>query len=309
MTLRLSNSEMKTFRRCKRKWWLSHYRELAPKKEDDAGSALSIGNAVHDALAAYYEDGSDPVAHVVAAHEAWIERDPAQEAEILKQRALVQIMVEGYLEWLAETAADADLKILGSERYIQVPIVEGIDLLTKLDAPVERGFDGAKLALEHKTTDSLEAPVQLAKLDTQYLTEHLARFLELQLKGAEPEEALRECQGVLVNALRKVKRTARATPPFYARYDVTHNVHELRSHWLHVLAIAREIQQTTARLDAEEDHHTACPPNPTRDCKWDCPFFQMCVMLDDGSNAEGALSDLYQHKDPLERYQDAEVLA
>jgi hypothetical protein len=107
---------------------------------------------------------------------------------------------------------------------------------------------------------------------------------------------------------RKVKRSARATPPFYARVDVRHNVHELRNHWRHVWGTAYDIIQVRARLDAGESHHTACPPNPTRDSTWRDPFFRISVMLDDGSDGEGVLAELYEECDPLDRYEGAEAL-
>jgi hypothetical protein len=68
-------------------------------------------------------------------------------------------------------------------------------------------------------------------------------------QGATPEEAYNDCSGILVNLLKKVKRTASAKPPFYARVDVPHNIHELRNHWKHVVHRA-EIADAERRLDA-----------------------------------------------------------
>lgn len=306
--LRLSNSEMGAWRRCPRKWYLATYRRLKPKAGEKPGSSLHIGNTVHDALAAYYGDRTDPVAFAQGALDFEAAAQPEFTDEYRKTRELVTAMLEGYIEWLAETGADGDLRLLGAEKMVEVPLVEGVNLLSKLDAPVERISDGARLALEHKTVSSLDQPLPLLKIDTQLLTEHLARFLHARTEGASNEEAYDQCHGVLYNMLRKVKRTASAKPPFYDRIDVPHNIHELRSHWRHVLALAREIQDATARLDAGEEHHTVCPPSPRRDCTWDCPFFKVCVMADDGSDFEGALSALYEERDPLERYENTEEL-
>ena len=309
--LRLSNSEMAAYRRCKRKWWLGTYRRLESKVPPAPGSALSIGDEVHDALAAYYdpERRADPIAFAETAFEKQAREQPILEDAIRKERELVIAMLSGYLEWLEESGADADLKIVGSETMVEVRLAEDINLLSKLDAPVERVSDGAKLALEHKTTGALDQPLVIMKQDTQFLTEHLARFMHAQEAGASAEEAYGTCQGVLVNMLRKVKRTATAKPPFYGRQDVLHNVHELRHHWRHVMAVAREIQATAAVLDTGISHHAVCPPNPTKNCSWDCPFFLVCVMADDGSDFEGALEALYQEHDPLERYAQAVALA
>lgn len=306
--LRLSNSEIAAYRRCKRKWYLGTYRRLRPRASDAPGSSLHIGNLVHDALAEYYASGVDPVSYAEGTIDAESAGLPEAHKEFEKERGLVSAMLSGYLEWLEETGADGDLRILGAETRVEVKLVPGVNLLAKLDAPVERISDGAKLALEHKTTQSLEQPLPLLKLDSQFLTEHLARFLHAMEEGATAAEAYDQCHGILWNALRKVKRTASAKPPFYARIDVPHNIHELRNHWRHVLAAASEIQVATLALDAGADHHKVAPPTPQRDCTWSCPFFKVCVMHDDGSDVEGAIQALYEERDPLERYEDTEEL-
>jgi hypothetical protein len=308
--LRLTNSEMKEYRRCKRKWWLSTYRRLAPRAPELPNTPLSIGNLVHDALANYYDPQArtDPVEYAERWAQTQIELNPETEVESTKEIELVRAMLSGYLEWLGETGADADIEVLGVERQVEVALVDGVNLLTKLDAPIQRRSDGAKLAFEHKTVASLDQPFVALKHDTQLLTEHLGLFLDARSKGATNEEAYEQCHGILYNMLRKVKRTASAKPPFYGREDAPHNLFELRAHWHHVVAIAAEITTSRAALDAGQAHHAVVPPNPTRDCKWDCPFFKMCVMLDDGSDAEGALHDLYEERDPLRRYEGSEPL-
>jgi len=319
VTLRLSNSEMKQWRRCRRQWYYSTYKRLGKIVEEEPGGSLSIGNLVHDALALYYEPlpprkrkRPDPVAFIEQVAAAKLERMPALEKAILSEKELCVAMVVGYLEWLEETGADQALRVEGSERTVEVPLkVEepGITLISKLDAPVTRESDGMRLALEHKTVQTLEQNMPLLKLDTQLLTEHLARFLHSIEEGATPEEAMQQCHGILYNMLRKVKRTARAQPPFYGREDVPHNIIELRNHWRHVVAIGREIQAATAALDAGADHHVVCPPNPTRDCSWDCAFLPVCVMNDDGSDIEGALAAMYVERNPLARYENALALS
>lgn len=308
--LRLSNSEMVTFRRCKRRWWLSYFRGLIPLAEHERGSAISIGNLVHDALAAYYdpEVRQDPVEHARGQVEAAIYVNPGYEIEITKEWDLVEAMLTGYMEWLEDEAADSDLIYLGSERRAEVAISDDVALISKLDAVVEQRSDGAKLALEHKTVGNFVDRPALAALDTQLLTEHLVRFMDAQEKGATSDEAYAECHGVLLNMLRKVKRTARATPPFYMRVVVPHNVEELRNHWRHVLSIAREIQSVTRRLEEGESHHSVVPPSPANDCCWSCEFFKVCKMWDDGSRIEDAISAMYRVGNPLERYDGSESL-
>jgi hypothetical protein len=293
---------MGTWRSDKRHWYLSYYRGLRRREIRVAGLATTLGTRVHDALAAYYDPAleTDPLKFIEGAVERDLLIDPTDEQEILKEAKMASIMLEGYMQWLEETAADADYKVLATESKIEVPLFDGCTLLSKIDARRERLSTGQRLALEHKTTGSLTDPLVMLRSDSQCLTEQLVEFLDLKAKGKETERAA----GVQYNMLKKVKRTARAKPPFYAREDVLHNVHELRSHWFHCVAIGREIQVARARLDAGESHHTVCPPNTSRESLWRNEFFKdgLYGLMDDGSDWEAAVESLYVTGDPLERY-------
>lgn len=113
--------------------------------------------------------------------------------------------------------------------------------------------------------------------------------------------------GALYNMLRKVKRTAKANPPFYGRVEVRHNVHELRSYYARVWATVADIAKLEHDLGQGYDHRAVAYPNPTRDCSWRCEFFNVCTMFDDGSDAEGMLKAFYHEADPLDRYQEDEI--
>ena len=195
-------------------------------------------------------------------------------------------------------------RLISTEGAREVPLdpsndlISDVTVLAKLDARIMREDDGARLALEHKTVGDLSMPLASLQLDTQLLTEHLVEFMALKSEGREADAA----QGVLYNMLRKVKRTARAKPPFYRRETVQHNVWELRNHWKHVCAIAMAIRSAEQSLAAGADHHFIAPPSPTRDCKWDCEFYGICPMFDDGSDVAAPIADLYETHDPLERY-------
>lgn len=108
--------------------------------------------------------------------------------------------------------------------------------------------------------------------------------------------------GALYNMLRRVKRTAAANPPFYDRVEVRHNMLELTNYLRHLVTTTSEILRARAALDDDADHHDVVPPNPTKNCSWDCDFQPICVMFDDGSRVEDAVAALYRTVDPHERY-------
>ncbi len=292
---------------CRRAWYLGTYRRFRPRGVSNVNRPLGIGTRVHDALEKYYQPAGtpcvDPVAWLNASYAADFALNPIgeAEAELEKEQKLCVAMVEGYVQWVEETGVDQDIRVLAPETKIEVPLIDGVTLLSKIDARVERLSDGARLALEHKTCGDLTQPLALLPTDRQLLTEHLVEFLDLKRQGKEDARA----DGVLYNMLRKCKRTATAKPPFYGREDVPHNVHELRNHWRHCARIAREILETRAALDAGASHHDLCPPNPTRELSWKAgPFLRYYAMMNDGSDWEAAFAENFEVYDVLERYDD-----
>lgn len=309
MTIRLTNSEMKTWRRCKRKWYLSQYRGLGKRGSTDFNRPLGIGSRLHDTLQEFYVPGidrADPMEVFEAGVKRDIEQHPAFEEDILKEADLVRTMLEGYFEWLEEEGADSDIEVLEPEAEVEHGLIEGATILSKIDARIRRVSDGKHGALEHKSVGNFKDAIPFLQTDTQLLTEHLVEYLTMldeSPDGSEVEGG--RAQFVLYNMLRKVKRSARANPPFFQRETVSHNIHELRAHWRHCVRIALEIQATRAQLDAGADHQDTCPPNPvTRQCTWDCEFRGPCLggMFDDGSDVEAFLADEFEVGDPLERY-------
>jgi len=304
MSLRLTNSEMTTFRRCKRKWYLGTYRQLG-KPESVAGNPLAIGTRVHNGLAAYYLDNS---CHPAVALRAGVEQDivdyPFEAEQLRKDLDLCDAMLTGYIEWLEETGIDSDIRVIAPETKIEVALFDDVTLLSKLDARVERISTGTRLALEFKTAQSLTAPLPTLQIDSQLLTEHLVEFLALCDSGSEADAAASRAQGVLYRMMRKVKRTATAKPPFYAEEEVLHNLDELRNHWRHVVAIAREIVEATRNLDNGGDPHTYAYPSARSTCSWDCNFLDACKLMDAGAGAdpEGYIAENFIVRDPLARY-------
>jgi len=302
----LTNSEMSTWRRCKRKWWFSYRRGLATKKRE-INKPRTIGTRLHLALQAHYDptDGRDALTAFEEALRADLEgidqeERPFDYSDLVKEGDLCRAMIEGYVQWLEETGNDSDLEVLAAEDAARAKLSDDVEILSKIDVRVRQRSDGARLAMDHKSVGSLTQPIKLLQLDTQMLTEHLVEYLD---SGMETR-----VDGVLYNMLRKVKRTASAKPPFYGREPVRHNLEELRNHWRHVKRIADEILAAHDALDAGVNHQDLCYPSPMNNrCEWDCDFFAVCALCDDGSDIEGALADHFEVVDPLRRYADERV--
>lgn len=307
-----TNSELQTFKHCRRQWYLGHHLRLSPRVERQVGP-LRLGSRVHEALAVHYQGGD-----CVAAHAGFVQRDHLllapdlleEEAKQFESEALLgELMLEGYLEWLAETGADQGLEVVAAETKIDAPLLTTeagvqVRLLGKLDLRVRREMDGAVLFLDHKTTKSFKDVFDHVVLNEQFLTYQL---LERLHGVATSSTSTQVATGSLVNVLRKVKRTASSKPPYYAREEVHHSDVELRHFWTRVHAEVADVLATEARLAAGVDHRAACYPRPSRDCSWRCEFVHACHLFEDGSDVDRFLADKFVPYDPLARYAEAEV--
>jgi RecB family exonuclease len=287
---------MRAWQTCQRGWYLSYYRKL--RRVYDAPKLPNIGTFFHGVLERYY-NGEDPNPNqwIVDMMEPLIEKYPDYSADIQEAGTMAAIMSEGYFEWLEESGEDANLEVEGAEVGVETD-VGPYKLRGKIDARVRRRTDGALLQLEHKTVGNLSDHPKWARQNPQFLTYDLLSFM------TKPDGV--PTDGILLNMARRVKRTPRAKPPFYGRYEVRHSVEELRKHYEHVVGIGDQITKAHQRLDAGESHHVVCPPAPSRAHLWSCACAPLGSMPDDGSDVEAYLEEFYEWHDPMERYGDKE---
>src|SRR6185503_10047094 len=122
-----SNSEISTFKRCRRKWWLAYYRWLRPPVEKTTGTR-GLGTRLHEALAAWYSpERLDPLQvleqGILRDQAALMENSDFEGLEELnKDAALARIMIEGYLQWCEDEGMDAGLTVTGAEVEIATPM-------------------------------------------------------------------------------------------------------------------------------------------------------------------------------------------
>lgn len=296
--LRISNSEIQTFKDCRRKWWLGYYRRLQPRVESKTG-ALALGSRIHEALDRYYSKGIP----LLEAHTTLIEED--KQALIAQMRdtydleseaELGRIMLEGYLDWIEENGIDAELEMISTEEIIEMPLFDGkVILQGKIDMRVRRKADGVRMFRDFKTVGgSFTDFMQGAQMNEQILTYML-------LETAQNKDGERS-EGGIFTMLKKVKRSAAARPPFYEQMEVRHNVFTLRNFWQRIHGTIGDMLSVRQALDEGKTHQLVAYPRPSRDCKWKCQFFAICPMFDDGSAAEQALSEAYVSSDPYGYY-------
>lgn len=309
-TRKVSNSELSSFSWCKRNWWLTYHRSLGPIRHSPV-SASGLGELVHLGLEAFYtgeaQSDAEGALELVRARtredaEALAD-DPYKLAAVGKQGDLALRMLEGYFEWLAETGADSGFEVIGVEAQKELPMpgLPGVSILAKLDMRVRSVLDGSVSFIDHKTLQSISDMEAMAYLSPQFRHYQLMEHLEWIAAG-RPDGA--RVEGVTVNMLRKVKRTATAKPPFYSRLHIRFNEHVLHAHWQHVTAGILAMLDTERALNEGGDPQVLVPPSPGRDCTWRCKFKDVCPMFDDGSDAEGMLALAFEVMDPMARYKE-----
>jgi len=312
---RISQSDLRDFQRCRRRYWLRHVRRLAPKLSGPAGP-LQSGTRVHEALQAYYTPGSkiDPVSALENAIEdaavtyaedcerLGVEPDAFALEQFRKDTDTERAMIEGYFEWLTEEGPDAHLTVTAAEEQIRITsdqlgadFGQPVEIVGKLDARAIDEATGFTLFIDHKTVQNFAQVLPTLQSDPQMLHYHLLLAL------VRPDEHV---DGALYNMLRKVKRSKTAKPPFFMREMIRHNAHEIESYRLRLIGLITDLLEFERRVEQFGDLGVKmfAQPTNTRDCTWDCPFFDVCGMFDDGSRVEAALAEAFAERDPHARY-------
>jgi RecB family exonuclease len=296
--IRISNSEIQTFKDCRRRWWLTYYRRLKPKVQDFTG-ALALGSRIHEALDRYYSTGQpllDAHADLVKEDLKKLTDDYRDTSSLEAEAELGRVMLEGYLEWVEMEGIDAELEMISTEEILERPMLDGkVILQGKIDMRVRRKIDGARMFRDFKTVGgSFSDFGSMAHMNEQVKT-------YMVLEEAQNEEGER-ADGAIFTMLRKVKRGAYAKPPFYDQIEVRHNRFTLRAFMEQLEGVLTEMVEAREALDAGGNHNKHVYPKPSRDCKWKCQFFAICPLFDDGSAAEAALSDAFEVADPYGYY-------
>ena len=297
--IRISNSEIQTFKDCRRRWWLTYYRRMKPKVQNFTG-ALALGSRIHEALDRHYSTGQD----LLEAHSELVKEDlkkltdTYQDTSKMETEAeLGHIMLEGYLEWVEQEGIDAELEMISTEEILERPMMDGkVVLQGKIDMRVRRKIDGARMIRDFKTVGGSFADFgSMAHMNEQVKTYML-------LDEAQGSEDGTRTDGAIFTMLRKVKRGAYAKPPFYDQISVRHNRFTLRAFLEQLEGTLTDMLRVRDALDEGGSHYANAYPTPTKDCKWKCQFFAICPLFDDGSAAEAALSDSFVSSDPYGYY-------
>lgn len=323
--LAISNSEVGTWKNCRRRWLLGYYLGLqVPPHRESATSTSKHGTRMHAALEGLYGHGLDPMDTLRAIYTKAAEEFPGAGDDLRKEYDLSVAMMEGYYEWLAEDGKDAGLEPIAAEHVQQAWLgkIEDVNVWVqcKLDVVLRRKEDGKILFMDHKNVGDF-SKLALLPMDEQMKTQTLIQRLAFERGTGQNYGYL--VDGVLYNMLRRSKRTARATPPFYHRESVFYNDADMMSMKVRLNRTVRDIIIARKALDAffstpvkSQAHAEARTylqqaevfPTPSGDCSWRCPFNKECIMMDDGSRWEDALTGNFIRKENPYEYWGNDLL-
>ena len=300
--IRISNSEIQTFKDCRRKWYFGYYRRLKPKVENYTGP-LALGSRIHEALDQYYSKGIpllEAHSNLVAIDLEKLNKEYRDTSDLESEAELGRIMLEGYLQWVEDEGIDAELEMISTEEIISMPMFDGkVELQGKIDMRVRRKIDGARMFRDFKTVGGSFTEFG----STAHMNEQILTYMTLE--AAQNKEGERSDGGIFT-MLKKVKRTGNARPPFFEQIEVRHNIYALRNFWKRLQGSIGDMLNVRQALDDGVDHQLVAYPRPSRDCKWKCQFFSVCPLVDDGSAAEAAISDSFVAGNPYDYYGNTE---
>jgi CRISPR/Cas system-associated exonuclease Cas4 (RecB family) len=292
--VRLSYSQLATWRSCRRKWYLSYVERLEPKNVHPA-YALVLGSAVHEALDAYYEPKNNRDRRkLILTYEKYMnkEREAAfalvkglpEEDEVKEKWGFNEDLGYAMLEHYGTVAHELDnFEVLATEASFELDtgittMVDGVELPVlyrgRIDGVVQTDDDHIML-LEHKTAKQFND--QRLILDQQ-ATSYIWAARKIHNLPVE---------GVIYNILRKQRNGPRVKAPLVYRLEAWRSE-------AHISAFPQEIAMMVKDMEMAAEHGLYFH-NPNDLCSW-CSYFSVCTMLQDAADPTEYIQMYFQNE-------------
>lgn len=321
----ISQSEVNMWKRCPRRALVEYGLGMLPASQNPA-STRDQGLRWHSAMEGWYGPARlQPSFTLDVLYGMAVEQYPDNEKDLRTAHELARIMADGYLKIVDDEGWDAHLQVVEPEAEVRVPLPgwEGIvDLRAKLDQVVLDTGTGLYYFLDHKTAADFERE-EMIEMDPQMRLYSLIAWLATQgtvpLIGQAPEiiPGRPLVMGGIVRTARRVKRTAKARPPFYMNTTFRHSPEQLAATLLSTQQVVSEIMAARRKLDelhrrggTPEQLHwlqlTAFRPTPIlHECARMCPLAKgLCQAMDRGLGWQDMLwqGSGFVSGDPYARY-------
>src|SRR5262252_281897 len=305
-------SERSALKRCPQRWWWSWRNGLEPNQID---TKLWMGAGLHLGLAKWYLPGLERGPHpsltwfkFVQSEEAYIRNKSGliNEPEWIDARDLGIAMFDAYVEHYGN---DENWFVIATEMPFQATIkVNGTTIIYTgtFDGVYRDVRTGKLLLMEHKSANQLPNMGYL-ELDDQAGSYFLFAEIVLKHKGImKPDEHL---DGIMYNFLRKGLPDLRPKDeqgralnkngtvskqqpkPLFVRHIVWRSQTQrikMRQNIINEVQLMLAYRNRTLRLTK----------TPTKDCSWDCAFFQMCQLHESMDDWELFRDAMFHKRDP-----------
>lgn len=311
----LRTSERRDFKRCPQRWSWAWRHGL---RANDVDLKLWFGTCIHEALAHYYghtgvkrnKDMIDVFRAVVADDLRFIRSSKTgdwDDSEYVEAGKLGEAMLLGYIK---EYQGDRNWDIIYTEEpfQINIPDANGNILVTYSGTfdGVYRDRDSRKVYLiEHKTAATIS--LGHLQIDDQAGSYWAVATDVLRSKGvllhkesihgitynflrkALPDDRARDAEGYCLN---KDGSRSKAQPkPLFVRHEVLRTPRERQTQLV-------RIQSEATLMDLMRRGEVPLFKNPTRDCAWDCQFYQMCELHEMQSDWQEFRDAVFHVRDP-----------
>lgn len=281
----ITHSDLKNFLSCRRKWYYDYVLDYRPPEK--LTGPLALGTRVHAALEAYYKgETDDPV--------AWIDQKGKEDLEALDYNSntkpwdydnMYDDMIIGrncmnlYMDWLTETGADDNYRVVSVEEKVEAPILDGRAVLRgKVDILVEDVASGLLCVNDFKTTADWGGGLR-EQLERSY--QHWCYLIGMQHQY--PDRNVECAQYTVLRKVKKIPAKVSESSPLISRFAVPATRRNIGTKRAQIERIAAEMVYLRDQEDPAMFY-----PSPGDPCKW-CPYKAPCEIADESTEASLAL--------------------
>lgn len=281
----ITHSDIKNFLSCRRKWYYDYVLDYRPPEQ--LTGPLALGTRVHAALEAYYKgETDDPVAWIDAKGRADLDAlDYNSETKPWDYDKMYDDMIIGrncmtfYMEWLEETGADDNYRVVTVEEKVEAPLLDGRAILRgKVDLLHEDLTNGILCTNDFKTTADWGGDLR-GQLERSY--QHWCYLIGMQ--HHYPDRNVECAQYTVLRKVKKAPAKVSKESPLISRFAVPATRRSIGTKRAQIERIAMEM----IHLRDQEDP-SVFYPSPGDPCKW-CPFKAPCEIADESVEASVAL--------------------
>jgi hypothetical protein len=265
---RFSHSSLASWRRCRYQYWLKYIKNyISPP-----GKGQQKGLVGHAALAEWYRTDMDDEKAMKVASEAITNIELESGLELSEAWDELSIVLTRYFNWARANDRFEIVRTKEGKPSIELEYeieIDGMKLMGYIDGVVQKG--NYTYVLEHKFVQRAE--VNHIDLDMQVSIYMLAGHK----LGYNP-------YGTFYNVIRMGGKTDKSIA---AREPVLRGLTYRNAEGLAV--VEYELGNQMREVTKFNKEGGLVYRSPTKDCSWDCSFYQVCLSLNDNGDADSVL--------------------